>query len=200
MPWKAARALRPDEIDEPTPCWWSKPEANMSTFETWAWEAWQRDHPREPPSTALFDACFRIQREASTAAGRHIPMIVENVRSAQRWVGRARGAYGSFLLWGDVPALLPKPPRATKNNGGSWFAVAHNTTSGKSQNARDQAIKHGGDCFSDPSVKHSASGPHWFDSGPASLSSKSPSRKQASAQIAKIPTALSRFIGAHFHP
>ena len=40
--------------------------------------------------TRLFDACFRIQREASEAAGRHIPLVVENVRGAQRWVGRAR--------------------------------------------------------------------------------------------------------------
>lgn len=30
--------------------------------------------------TALFDACFRIQREASEAAGRYIPMVVENVK------------------------------------------------------------------------------------------------------------------------
>jgi hypothetical protein len=41
---------------------------------------------------AIFDACFRIQREASEAAGRHIPMVVENVKGAQPWVGRARGA------------------------------------------------------------------------------------------------------------
>ena len=36
----------------------------------------------------LFDACFRIQAEASLAAGRHIPMVVENVRGAIPW-GRA---------------------------------------------------------------------------------------------------------------
>jgi len=55
----------------------------------------------------LFEACFRIQREASEAAGRHIPMIVENVKGAQPWVGRARWAFGSYFLWGDVPALMP---------------------------------------------------------------------------------------------
>ena len=37
----------------------------------------------------LFHACFRIQAEASLAAGRYIPMVVENVRGAQPWVGRA---------------------------------------------------------------------------------------------------------------
>jgi hypothetical protein len=56
---------------------------------------------------ALFDACFRIQREASEAAGRRIPLIVENVRGAQPWVGRAAWSHGSFYLWGDVPALMP---------------------------------------------------------------------------------------------
>ena len=57
--------------------------------------------------TALFDACFRIQREACEAAGRHIPLIVENVRGAIPWVGRSRWNFGSYHLWGDVPALMP---------------------------------------------------------------------------------------------
>ena len=57
--------------------------------------------------TRLFDACFRIQREACEAAGRHIPLVVENVRGAIPWVGRSRWNFGSFHLWGDVPALMP---------------------------------------------------------------------------------------------
>lgn len=74
----------------------------------------------------LFNACFRIQKEASIAAGRHIPLIVENVRGAIPWVGRSRYNFGSFHLWGDVPALMPRPSQATKNEcvgGGSWFAI-----------------------------------------------------------------------------
>src|SRR5216683_613107 len=55
--------------------------------------------------TQLFNSCFRIQREACEAAGRHIPMVVENVRGAQPWVGKAVDKYGSFYLWGDVPTL-----------------------------------------------------------------------------------------------
>ena len=51
---------------------------------------------------ALFDACFRIWREASIAAVRHIPMVVENVKGAQPWVGQAKANFGSFFLWGDV--------------------------------------------------------------------------------------------------
>jgi hypothetical protein len=65
--------------------------------------------------TALFDACFRIQREASEAAGQHIPMVLENVRGAIPWVGRSRANFGSYHLWGDVPALMPATVRSPKN-------------------------------------------------------------------------------------
>jgi len=81
--------------------------------------------------TALFDACFRIQREAIEAAGHFIPMVVENVRGAQKWVGRSRWNYGSYHLWGDVPALMPMTKAVMKSNPdgtahppGSWFAIA----------------------------------------------------------------------------
>ena len=95
---------------------------------------WKRAKALPPPDNTLFDACFRIQREACEAAGRHIPLIVENVRGAQKWVGRARWNYGSFYLWGDVPALMPfaysaikedlDPLEAMRNPPGSWFAIA----------------------------------------------------------------------------
>ena len=65
----------------------------------------------------LFNTCFRIQKEASLAAGKHIPLVVENVRGAQPWVGRARYNFGSFYLWGDVPALMPMTVKATKAKG-----------------------------------------------------------------------------------
>jgi hypothetical protein len=100
---------------------------------------WKRAKALPPPSNELFDACFRIQREAIDATTRncpacggkgfivwyvnethpcercegqgfiqrYIPMVVENVKGAQPWVGRARWHYGSFYLWGDVPALMP---------------------------------------------------------------------------------------------
>jgi hypothetical protein len=109
--------------------------------------------------TALFDACFRIQREACEAAGRHIPLVVENVKGAQPWIGRAKWSFGSYYLWGDVPALMPptiaarkfnpdgtahgqgswfaiadSKNRGAKNTGGSWFNIAHNTTSGVANN------------------------------------------------------------------
>jgi hypothetical protein len=59
--------------------------------------------------TDLFNQCFRIQREISEAAGHYVPIIIENVRGAQKWVGKSRWNFGSFHLWGDVPALMPIP-------------------------------------------------------------------------------------------
>lgn len=55
----------------------------------------------------LFWQCWRIQNEASHAAHRYIPLVVENVVWAQEFIGRAVKHWGSFYLWGDVPALLP---------------------------------------------------------------------------------------------
>ena len=72
--------------------------------------------------TALFDACFRIQREASEAGGRHIPMVVENVKGAQPWVGRSAYNFGSYHLWGDMPALMPRPRgEGVKVGGMGWY-------------------------------------------------------------------------------
>lgn len=70
---------------------------------------WKRAKALPPPylGMELFEAQFRIQREASEAAGHHIPMVVENVRGAQKWVGRAMWNYGSYYLWGDMPGLMP---------------------------------------------------------------------------------------------
>lgn len=169
--------------------------------------------------TALFDACFRIQREACEAAGRHIPMVVENVRGANEWVGRSRWNFGSFHLWGDVPALMPVAKAHVKvaGLGGSWFAVAHNTTSGKGQNPDRRQISkawrdhHYGD--TDKAELHLQNpdagvklGGKWLQGyapgkqGPRNHGSKSVGRKRASAMIAKIPLALSRHIARVYHP
>jgi hypothetical protein len=188
---------------------------------------------------ALFDACFRIQREASESAGHHIPLVVENVKGAQPWVGRAAWHYGSFYLWGDVPALMPftthrklpkhdtfkatgahvgrmtEPKYPSKNNGGSWFAQSHNTESGHSQNpVTEEGVKqHGsGDAWFDKALDERRraataikNGKDWFGSGEnCSLqrrqSSRSDSRKAASAQIARIPFELARWIAYCYHP
>jgi hypothetical protein len=166
---------------------------------------WKRAKALPPPDNSLFEACFRIQREAIEAAGRFIPLVVENVRGAQKWVGRARWNFGSFYLWGDVPALMPivlKRATAIKNAGGSWFRVAHNTTSGKGQNPDGRRLHtpH----MTNP-AEHRKNGGDWFGSGgDCSLqrraSSGSNARKAASASIAKIPFSLAQHIARSWKP
>jgi hypothetical protein len=147
---------------------------------------WKRAKALPPPDNTLFNECFRIQREASEAAGHYIPLIVENVRGAQKWVGRARWNYGSFYLWGDVPALMPMTI-ARKVSGFRFDGESH----GSFQTAAvNEAIKNGGD---------------WFSSGEnCSLqrrqSSMGTSRKAASAHIAKIPFPLAQHIARCFLP
>lgn len=68
-------------------------------------KAMRRKWETEGPDNLLFDACFRIQREACEAAGHYIPLVVENVKGAQEWVGPAKARYGSFCLWGDVETV-----------------------------------------------------------------------------------------------
>ena len=55
---------------------------------------WKRAKALGPPDNELFESCFRIQREACEAADRYIPMVVENVRGAQKWVGKAQDHFG----------------------------------------------------------------------------------------------------------
>jgi hypothetical protein len=172
---------------------------------------------------AIFDACFRIQREATAAAGRHIPMVVENVKGAQPWVGRAAWNYGSFYLWGDLPALMPSTiggqkfnPDGSAHGPGSWFAVADSMNRG--------AKNTGGSWFNIGSPGQKVTGrnpvhaltaegvknkdadgyerdhPDAFGWKKPRTSSGSKARKAASAQIAKIPLALSSHIARVYRP
>lgn len=212
---------------------------------------WKRAKALPPPDNALFEACFRIQQEAIQSAGHHIPLVVENVKGAQPWVGAARWNYGSYYLWGDVPALMPmtrhaikvgglnwarygepgyrapgfnvvatqRLPEAIKNTGGSWFGIAHNTMSGKGNNA-DGRHGRGNDPRRDPMwargfqataadrldhIKAPGGGRDgWFGAAHPSpmrkYNSKSSKRRMASAMIAKIPITLARHIGRSWKP
>lgn len=175
--------------------------------------------------TALFDACFRIQREACEAAGRHVPLVVENVKGAQPWVGPAKWHYGSYYLWGDVPALMPPTLRAQKFNPdgtahppGSWFAVADSKNRGERASKNDgiklpgnnsphrwenREIARLGDATKQPGLsgtRANGKGDRWFQDGAAASGSKSTARKTASALIAKIPFALARHIAHVYRP
>jgi hypothetical protein len=185
---------------------------------------WKRAKALPPPDNTLFETCFRIQREASEAAGRRIPLVVENVRGAQKWVGLAEWHFGSYYLWGDVPLLMPSPttravkfnPDGTAHPPGSWFAIADSKNRGErsDRNFKDRPIQRLCDAtkgiphspsghWANPwenGTKHHASGPAWFDSGPATFGSKSKARKAASAMIAKIPFTLARYIAEFYKP
>ena len=173
---------------------------------------WKRAKALGPPDNTLFDTCFRLQREASEAAGRYIPLVVENVKGAQKWVGRAAWHFGSFYLWGDVPALMPLTFRGFKSSGMNW--------SDRTKHGQDFTRVAGGqkiNGYSDPR-RNGGKGAHltnqrendarkgggdWFGSGTdcslqRKASSGSVSRKAASAQIAKIPFPLAQHIARVF--
>lgn len=184
--------------------------------------------------TTLFDACFRIQREAIEAAGHFIPMVVENVRGAQPWVGRARWNFGSYYLWGDVPALMPITMPRRKSTVGSWDTTRANYNPDKTWDAGlklpsnnsprrwderevqrpcdapTEGFKTTGMNWSDQTLRgqdftriagQQADTFGWSkDSQPRNNSSKSNARKSASAQIAKIPLTLSRWIAKVYKP
>jgi len=54
------------------------------------------------PDLTLVREVLRIRKEAGG-----IPLILENSRFAQSWLGKAKGHYGPFYLWGAVPLPLP---------------------------------------------------------------------------------------------
>ena len=100
---------------------------------------------------ALFRSCFCIQAEASAAAGRHIPLIVENVCGAQKWVGEAQARYGSYYLWGDIRrvgkklvALIPGRPLSDGLIPLSTTSKRHNGFKSQGLNWSDRS-KHGQD-------------------------------------------------------
>lgn len=153
---------------------------------------WKRAKALGPPvlGMELFAQAGRIQREACEASGRYIPMIQENVRGAQPWVGKAQWHYGSYYLWGDIPALMPVTTRGVKVPS----HIGQRTDVGKgarftSQDCGGEGIKQGGDWFNAASLD---------GDGQQSISrrsgSKSPARKAAAARIAKIPFPLAQWI------
>ena len=162
---------------------------------------WSRAKALPPPDNSLFEACFRIQREACEAAGRHIPMIVENVRGAQKWVGRSRWNYGSFHLWGDVPALMPMTKSGIKVAGLNWSNHGKPGYKAEAFNGTAEARLRKGDGGTWFGIEQ---GGDWLNASQPSISrmssSKSKARKAASAQIAKIPLPLARYIAVVFKP
>ena len=182
---------------------------------------WKRANALGPPvlGIKLFWQAFRLQLEIFEATGRMVPLVAENVRGAERYIGPARWHFGSYYLWGDVPPLMPIPARAQKFNPdgtqhgqGSWFKIADSKNRGSAikgtggswftrenspdtrglqnnpmRNGNYDGVKQGGEWW------HDANGIRRF-------SSRSNARKQASAEIAKIPFPLAQHIARTFRP
>jgi len=102
---------------------------------------WKRAKALPPPDNSLFEACFRIQAEAIEAAGRFIPMVVENVRGAQKWVGASIFKRGSFHFWGDVPALMPTMDTRKGFRGFKGFKDFHDCEASRKWSSRDPRRK-----------------------------------------------------------
>jgi predicted TIM-barrel fold metal-dependent hydrolase len=66
-----------------------------------SWHRWERDSPFSTGYhlNDLFDACFRIARQLG------VPIVLENVKGAQPWVGRAQAHYGSAYVTVDPAAI-----------------------------------------------------------------------------------------------
>jgi hypothetical protein len=192
MPWKRAKAMAAE---------------------------YRADPAKRKELTALFDACFRIQREASEAAGRHIPLIVENVKGAQPWVGRAQAHFGSFYLWGDVGQV------GNRVVAGPLHSGAGIAPRSRAQKVPGFRFDGSGKSFQTASVKVSGQdwsrfaktgevSPHWRMEGVKGFTpngeplgkntlgrawgSKSKKRKAAAAMIAKIPAPLAQHIARCF--
>lgn len=181
--------------------------------------------------TALFDACFRIQREANAireAKGLPpIPLVVENVRGAIPWVGPAAWNYGSYYLWGDVPALMPAVVDARKvpgfrfdgsgrsfqsasvehhelggrkNTGGSWFNIGSPGQKVTGQNPAHAIAREVAGRKHRDADGYERSHPNAFGWKAPRTTSKGQARKAASAKIAKIPFALSSHVARVYHP
>lgn len=152
-----------------SPDWWRPDGDGWEQVASPAAKELRRKWEAEGPDNRLFDACFRIQREASEAAGRHIPLIVENVRGAIPWVGRSVWNFGSFHLWGDVPALMPinlkrgmkGNPDGTGHPPGSWVAISDSKNRGAQSDGQKVPgfrFDGSGRSFQSASVEHTAEG------------------------------------------
>lgn len=125
-------------------------------------------HPNPPYPTLgilLFLHAQRIAKEAK------VPIVLENVRAAQPFVGRSAFHIGAFHFWGDVPALMPmvsgrkgfKIPLNRDENGKRVYAgdevylTSHGSAARKAWSAEIAKIplpiaQHVGECFLESSA------------------------------------------------
>lgn len=109
--WELTRSLAPlgkfDFICASSPC------------EQFSVHGMKHFHPN-PPYPELGIKLFNHTRELCEASG--VPHVMENVRAAQQFVGRAVHHCGPFYLWGNgVPAIMPQGIQKGISMGGDSF-------------------------------------------------------------------------------
>jgi hypothetical protein len=124
--------------------------------------------------------------------------VVENVRGAEPWVGRAAWSFGSYYLWGDVPALMPNVIGARKNPGfrfdGSGKSFQSESVHRHVEGVKVAALDGG-------RRTDKGKGARFTSRDCGVEGQKTPgARKAAAAKIAKIPFALSSHIARVYHP
>ena len=123
---------------------------------------------KAPPYPELGIRLFNHARAICEASG--VPYIMENVRPAQDFVGRAVNHCGSFYLWGTgVPTILPQGISKGMKLAGMSGAQSKAMT-------REERL-----------IKRRSDNMLWS-------SSKSAKRKAATAQVATIPPLLSNAV------
>jgi len=119
-------------------------------------------------------------------------MVIENVRGAQPWVGQAKANFGSFYLWGDVGMVGNRVVGIRPQFGEGVAAAKRSKVPGKQGGSVKQPGQAG--------KRKNGKGSQWFDGPMQQSSSRSNSRKEASAAIAKIPFPLARHIARAYRP
>lgn len=103
LTWTGWRDLEVDLVVASPPC---------EEFSRWCMP-WTRAKNPPPPDLRLWHRCEYIAKELKA------PLIIENVRTARRWMGPSKNACGPFHLWGDVPAIVPQFQGKKKESYGS---------------------------------------------------------------------------------
>jgi len=141
-----------------------------------------------PPDESIWRACEKIAAELCC------PLIIENVRGAVKYMGKAAARYGPFYLWGDVPALIPSGKHITKGFGRNRETqILGGSFGGNSYHPKREFHWNKKDEF------HGNGRRKEFNRGESQkTSSSSQVRKQWSAKIAMIPYELAFYIGKYF--
>lgn len=157
-----------------------------------------------PPSDKLWRAAESIARQLGA------PLVLENVRGAVKWMGKAVNKFGPFYLWGDVPALLPdgKPQKGfgrVRTNDGSpmpnkfTHIATYESRGGRGPLNGKRMV--GSEKYRKMAGEYECVNGLQFNQGESSSqSSHSQSRKEWSAKAAMIPPELAEYIGEVFHP